>query len=137
MLVVGASALFPRLQTGMRPATARCYRAALMSPVASPRSLLVIAQKALKRSLHTPGRHPLPGARLLILFYGRGDDPPLQKAIETARELEQDLIWLDQCALDRADLLVSVTDHGATGVLTIDGRSVELDAISGNLRSAA
>jgi len=67
----------------------------------------------------------------LILFYGRGDDPPLQTAVEAARELEQDLIWLDQCGLDRADLLVSVTEHGATGVLTLDGRSVELDAISG------
>lgn len=66
----------------------------------------------------------------MILFYGCTADPPLMRAVETARELDVECVLIDQAELDQADMLLEVGSNGVTGRIVAGGVTIPLPAVS-------
>ena len=67
----------------------------------------------------------------MIIFYGRGDDTPLARAVETAGELGVEHVLVDQRQAGDADLWVEVGGDGVQGRLVLAGAVVDLAAVQG------
>lgn len=67
----------------------------------------------------------------MIIFYGRGDDTPLARAVETAGELGVEHVLVDQRQAGDTDLWVEVGGDGVQGRLVLAGAVVDLAAVQG------
>ncbi|SEC81083.1 ATP-grasp domain-containing protein [Amycolatopsis tolypomycina] len=62
----------------------------------------------------------------MILFYGRAEDTPLTRCIETTAELGVDHRFIDQAALRHHDLSVHYGPDGAGGTVVLGGEHLDL-----------
>jgi glutathione synthase/RimK-type ligase-like ATP-grasp enzyme len=67
----------------------------------------------------------------MIIFYGRGDDTPLARAVEAAADLGVEHLVVDQRRAADADLWVEVGSGGVQGRLVVAGAEVDLAAVQG------
>jgi glutathione synthase/RimK-type ligase-like ATP-grasp enzyme len=65
----------------------------------------------------------------MILIYGRMDDPPLSSAVEALQEAGAPYVLIEQSALDREELCVTVGPRGIDGTLVVGGQEVPLESI--------
>src|SRR5690242_8933698 len=70
-----------------------------------------------------------PTTGVMILIYGRIDDPPLSLTIEALQEISAPYALLAQSALDCERLEIEVGPFGVKGVLVVASKRIDLDQI--------
>lgn len=66
----------------------------------------------------------------MILFYGRAEDTPLTRCVETTAERGIDHRFVDQSALRHHDLSVHFGPDGAGGTIVLGGERLDLGAVT-------